>query len=110
MPIPLSPLVSHAPQPLTFSFKTKETLDGSSSTGGPTSESLENSIFEDRLSQVRLRNQSGEGKKVDPWKSMKSGKKSGGSSGSRENMYLPLVPSKTPHLIFSILTLRRIKE
>ncbi|CAI9292419.1 unnamed protein product [Lactuca saligna] len=96
-PIPLSPLRSHAPLPLTFSFKTKETLDDSSSTGGPTSESLETEIFEDRLSQVRLCNQSGKGKKVDPWKSMKSGKKSSGSSGSRENIYLPLVPSKDPN-------------
>ncbi|CAI9293968.1 unnamed protein product [Lactuca saligna] len=40
---------------------------------------------------------SGKGKKVDPWKSMMSGKKSGGSSGSRENIYLPLVPSKDPN-------------
>ncbi|CAI9271736.1 unnamed protein product [Lactuca saligna] len=41
---------------------------------------------------------------------MKSGKKSGWSSGSRANMYLPLVSSKTPHLFFSILTLRRVTD
>ncbi|CAI9280714.1 unnamed protein product [Lactuca saligna] len=93
-PIPLSRLRSHAPLPLTFSFKTKETLDDSSTTGGPTSESLEIEIFEVRPSHVRLRNQSGKGKKVDPWKSMKSENKSDGSSGSGANMYLPLLPSK----------------
>ncbi|CAH1414710.1 unnamed protein product [Lactuca virosa] len=95
-PLPLSPLRSHAPFPLNFSFTTKATLDDSSSTDGPTSKSPETEIFEDRLSQVRLCYRSGTGKKVDARKSKKSGMKSGGSSRSRANMYLPSVPLKEP--------------
>ncbi|CAI9273490.1 unnamed protein product [Lactuca saligna] len=95
-PLPLSPLRSHAPLPLTFSFTTKATPDDSSSTDGPASESPETESFEDRLSQVRLRYRSGTGKKADARKSKKSGKKSGGSSGSGANMYLPPVPLKEP--------------
>ncbi|KAL7596526.1 hypothetical protein Lser_V15G29343 [Lactuca serriola] len=74
----------------------KTTFDDSSSTDDPTSESPETEVFEDRLSQVRLRYCSGTGKKVYARKSKKSGTKSGGSSGSRANMYLPSVPLKEP--------------
>ncbi|CAH1427933.1 unnamed protein product [Lactuca virosa] len=95
-PLPLSPLGSHAPLPINFSFTMKATLDDSSSTDGPTSESPETEIFEDRLSQVRLRYRSGTGKKVDARKSKNSGTKSDRSSGSRTNMYLPSVPFKEP--------------
>ncbi|CAI9279894.1 unnamed protein product [Lactuca saligna] len=74
----------------------KATLDGSSSTDGPTSKSPETEIFVDRLSQVGLRYRSGTEKKVDARKNKKSGKKSGGSSVSRENIYLPPMPLKEP--------------
>ncbi|CAI9301363.1 unnamed protein product [Lactuca saligna] len=74
----------------------KAILDDSSSTDGPTSKSPETEIFVDRLSQVGLCYRSGTEKKVDARKNKKSGKKSGGSSVSRANMYLPPMPLKEP--------------
>ncbi|XP_071708068.1 uncharacterized protein [Rutidosis leptorrhynchoides] len=95
-PIYLSPRTLHAPPSFTLSFTTKATSD-ESTPNEPTSDSPpEPESFEDRLSQVRLRYRSGQGKKADVRKSKKSGKKTGGSSGSGSNLYLPPVPLKEP--------------
>ncbi|KAL3631027.1 hypothetical protein CASFOL_024011 [Castilleja foliolosa] len=51
--------------------------------------------FENRLSQIRLRNRSGTGKKAEIRKA-KKGKKSGSGSGSGSNVFLPPVSLKEP--------------
>ncbi|XP_027104569.1 uncharacterized protein [Coffea arabica] len=92
-----SPLKLHAPPSHSFTIITRATSDDSSSdetdqtqTESPGSDS---DVFENRLSQVRLRYKSGTGKKAEVRKTRK-GKKGASSSSSGSGMYLPPVPLK----------------
>nr|GEW15421.1 chlorophyll a/b binding protein domain-containing protein [Tanacetum cinerariifolium] len=90
LPLSVTPSKPHAPPPCTLSFTTKATPEDSEQ---PTSDDS----FDDRLSNIRLRYRSGQGKKADVRKSKKTNKKPGSSSsGSGANIYLPPVPLKEP--------------